>query len=104
MHAYPCTRMRYPSYHSVVGGVRPACQQFSQPLLHLPCLPLPFTPSHACCRRPPPAPPPAQVVEGMQFDRGYISPYFVTDQKTMKCELEDPYVLICEKKISGCAG
>lgn len=42
-----------------------------------------------------------EVVEGMKFDRGYISPYFVTDQKTMKCELEDPYVLICEKKISG---
>ena len=39
----------------------------------------------------------------MKFDRGYISPYFVTDNKTMKCELEDPYVLICEKKISGCA-
>ncbi|KAI7835624.1 hypothetical protein COHA_010481 [Chlorella ohadii] len=44
-----------------------------------------------------------EVVEGMKFDRGYISPYFVTDQKTMKCELEDPYVLICEKKISGIA-
>lgn len=42
-----------------------------------------------------------EVVEGMKFDRGYISPYFVTDQKTMKVELEDPYILICEKKISG---
>ena len=37
----------------------------------------------------------------MKFDRGYISPYFITDQKTMKCELENPLVLICEKKISG---
>lgn len=42
-----------------------------------------------------------EVVEGMKFDRGYISPYFVTDQKTMKVELEDPYILICEKKVSG---
>eukprot|EP00887_Chlorella_sp_A99_P004323 scaffold15.g4323.t1 len=71
-----------------------------------------------------------EVVEGMKFDRGYIRrargagargqgargrrarghlrgpgardcPYFVTDQKTMKCELEDPFILICEKKISG---
>lgn len=37
----------------------------------------------------------------MKFDRGYISPYFVTDQKTMKVELENPLILICEKKISG---
>ena len=38
----------------------------------------------------------------MKFDRGYISPYFVTDPKTMKAELEDPYILIFDKKISGC--
>lgn len=37
----------------------------------------------------------------MKFDRGYISPYFVTDAKTMKAELEDPYILIFDKKISG---
>ena len=42
-----------------------------------------------------------EVVEGMKFDRGYISPYFITDQKTMKCELENPLILICEKRISG---
>jgi chaperonin GroEL len=42
-----------------------------------------------------------EVVEGMKFDRGYISPYFITDNKTMKCELENPYILIFEKKISG---
>ncbi|WP_298189207.1 chaperonin GroEL [Metallibacterium sp.] len=41
------------------------------------------------------------VVEGMQFDRGYLSPYFVTDQQKMECELEDPYILIFEKKISS---
>lgn len=42
-----------------------------------------------------------EVVEGMKFDRGYISPYFVTDPKTMKAELENPYILIVEKKVSG---
>ena len=42
-----------------------------------------------------------EVVEGMQFDRGYISPYFVTNAEKMRVELEDPYVLIHEKKLSG---
>ncbi len=41
------------------------------------------------------------VVEGMQFDRGYLSPYFVTDAERMECVLEDPYILIFEKKISS---
>src|SRR5436190_1661956 len=43
------------------------------------------------------------VVEGMQFDRGYVSPYFVTNRERMVAELEDPYILITEKKISAMA-
>ena len=42
-----------------------------------------------------------EVVEGMQFDRGYISPYFVTNADKMRVEMEDPYILICEKKLAG---
>ena len=41
------------------------------------------------------------VVEGMQFDRGYISPYFVTDTEKMECQMENPYILIYDKKISA---
>ena len=41
------------------------------------------------------------VVEGMQFDKGYLSPYFVTNAETMEAKLEDPYILIFEKKISN---
>jgi chaperonin GroEL len=42
-----------------------------------------------------------EVVEGMRFDRGYISPYFVTNAEKMRVEFEDPYILIHEKKLSG---
>ncbi len=41
------------------------------------------------------------VVEGMQFDRGYLSPYFVTDSEKMQTELENPMILLCDKKISS---
>jgi len=42
-----------------------------------------------------------EVVEGMQFDRGYLSPYFITDADKMEAELENPYILIYDKKISA---
>src|SRR5947208_8851128 len=42
-----------------------------------------------------------EVVEGMQFDRGYISPYFITNVDKMRVDMEDPYILIYEKKLSG---
>jgi chaperonin GroEL len=42
-----------------------------------------------------------EVVEGMQFDRGYISPYFVTNADKMRVDMEDPYILVYEKKLSG---
>ncbi|MED5515958.1 MAG: chaperonin GroEL, partial [SAR324 cluster bacterium] len=42
-----------------------------------------------------------EVVEGMQFDRGYLSPYFVTDSERMEVSLEDPYIILVEKKVSN---
>jgi chaperonin GroEL len=42
-----------------------------------------------------------EVVEGMQFDRGYLSPYFINNQESMSAELEDPYILLVDKKISN---
>jgi chaperonin GroEL len=42
-----------------------------------------------------------EVVEGMQFDRGYISPYFVTNQERLEAELDDPYILVSERKITN---
>eukprot|EP00966_Prymnesium_polylepis_P003028 69414-Prymnesium_polylepis.1 len=42
-----------------------------------------------------------EVVEGMKFDRGYISPYFVTSPKTQKTEFENPLILLVEKKVSS---
>ena len=42
-----------------------------------------------------------ETVDGMQFDRGYLSPFFVTEQERMECVLEDPYILIHEKKIGS---
>ncbi len=42
-----------------------------------------------------------ETVEGMQFDRGYVSPYFITDAEKMEAVLDDPYILLCERKVSN---
>lgn len=42
-----------------------------------------------------------EVVEGMQFDRGYLSPYFVTNPEKMNCEFDNPYILLYDKKLSN---
>ena len=42
-----------------------------------------------------------EYVEGIKWDRGYISPYFVTDTKSSKCEFKNPLILLCDKKISS---
>ena len=41
-----------------------------------------------------------ETTEGMQFDRGYLSPYFITDAEKMICEFEDPFILLNEKKLT----
>lgn len=43
-----------------------------------------------------------EVVEGMQFDKGYVSPYMISNQETMKAEMTDPYILVTDKKIASC--